>query len=107
MRLHRRCRVVERVRVLRRLALQLTLVGERSGAAVAKEPVVPDKLHVVSRMARLDAVDAYGVAVRRVARPTAIKVVHREGRIRGDLVQTLTAVDGFLDGVLVIEYFVP
>lgn len=37
-RFHRRGRVVQRVRVLRRLALQLTLVGQRARPAVAEEP---------------------------------------------------------------------
>lgn len=38
-RLHRGGRVVQRVRVLRRFALQLTLVGQRAGAAVAEKAV--------------------------------------------------------------------
>ncbi len=85
-RLHGRGRVVERVRVLRRLALQLTLVGQCAGAAVAEEAVVPDELDVVARVARFDAVDADGVAVGRVARPTAVEVVHWKRRVRRDLV---------------------
>ena len=37
-RLHGSCRVVQRVRVLGRLALQLALVAQRSGSAITEEP---------------------------------------------------------------------
>lgn len=81
MRFHGRRRVVEGVGVLRRLALQLALVRERAGAAVAEEAVVADELDLVARVTRLDAVDADGVPVGRVARPTPVEVVHREARV--------------------------
>ena len=76
MRLHWRGGIVEGVSILRRLALQLTLVRQRSGATIAKESVVADELNVVTGMARLDAVDANGVAVGRVARAASVEVVH-------------------------------
>ena len=106
-RLHGRGGIVERVRILGGLSLQLALVGQRSGAAVAEEAVVAYELDVVARVARLDAVDADGVAVGRVARPAAVKVVHGEGRVRRDLVQALAPVDRLLHRVLVVEYLVP
>jgi len=99
--------IVEGVRVLGRFSLQLTLVGERAGSAVAEEAIVADELDVVTRMARLDAVDANGVAVGGVARAAAVEVVHGERRVRGDLVEALAAVHRFLDSVLVVEYLVP
>ena len=58
--------VVERVGVLRRLALQLTLVVQRAGAAVTEEAVVTYKLHLVAAVASFDAVHADSIALRRV-----------------------------------------
>ena len=92
MRLHRWRRVVQCVSVLRRLVLQLTLVGQRAGATVAEEskgkqktkvsfdpqklsssnsPVMADKLHLVATVAGLDAVDADGIAIGGVAGATS------------------------------------
>lgn len=89
-RLHRRGGVVERVGVLRRLALQLTLVGEGTSTTITEESIMPDELDVVARVTRLDAVDADRISIGRVAGVAPVEVVHREGRVRADLVQTLT-----------------
>lgn len=102
-RLHRRGGVVERVGVLRRLALQLTLVGEGTSTTITEESIMPDELDVMARVARLDAVDADRVPIGRVARVAPVEVVHREGRVRADLVQTLTTGDGLFHLVLVVE----
>lgn len=64
---------------------------------------MPDKFDIVARMARLDAVDANRIPIRRITCLAAIKVVHREGRVAGNLVQTLTARDRLLHLVLVVE----
>lgn len=62
-----------------------------------------DKLNVVSRVTGLDTIDADCIAVCGVARSASVKVMHRKGRVRRDLVKTLTTIDGFFYGVLVIE----
>lgn len=67
-RLHGCCRVVQGVRVLGGLPLELALVAQGSRPTVAEEPIVPDELHFMSRVARLDAIHADSIAVRRVAR---------------------------------------
>lgn len=102
-RLHRRGGIVERVGVLRRFALQLTLVGEGTSTTITEESIMPDELDVVTRVARLDAVDADRVPVRRVARVAPVKVVHRERRVRANLVQTLPPGDGLFHFVLIVE----
>jgi len=85
MRLHGRCRIVECVSVLGGLVLQLALIAQCAGAAVAKEsiaiksniliffykitrdlPVVSDELNVMPIVAGLDAVDADCVPIRGV-----------------------------------------
>ena len=81
MRFHGRGRIVKCVGILRRFPLQLALIGERAGAAIAQETIVPDELDVVTRVTRFDAVDADGIAISRVARPTAVEIVHRKRRI--------------------------
>ena len=65
-----------------------------------------NELHVMPGVTYLDAVDADGVAIRCVARLASVEVVHRERRVTGYLVQTLSVRDGFLHRVLIIEYFV-
>lgn len=99
-RLHRRGGIVERVGVLRRLTLQLALVGEGTSTAITEESIMPDELDIVARVARFDTVDADRVAVGRVARVAAVKVVHRKGRVRADLVQALSSGNGLLHLVL-------
>lgn len=61
----------------------------------------------MSSMASLDAIDADGIPVRRVAGLAPVEVVHREGGVTGNLVQTLPVRDGLLHRVLVVEYLVP
>lgn len=58
-------------------------------------------------MASLDAIDANGIPVRRVAGLAPVEVVHREGSVTGNLVQTLPVRDGLFHRVLVVEYLVP
>lgn len=62
-----------------------------------------DELHVVSRMARLDAIDADRVAIRGVARLAPVEIVHRERRVTGYLVQALAVRHGLLHRVLIVE----
>lgn len=66
-----------------------------------------DKFNIVSGMTRLDTIDANSVAVGCVARSAAVKIMHREGCVRRDLVETLTTIDGFFNRVLVVEDLVP
>lgn len=88
------------------------------------------KLHIVALVAFLDAVDADGVPVCRVAGVTSgkkeagavseakrragvqlrgrsqqlpVEVMHGVAGVAGDLVETLPPADGLLDGVLVVE----
>jgi len=104
--LHWRSTIVQCVRVLRRFALQLTLITERTSAAVTKEAVVANKLDIVTRVARLDAIDTNGIAVGGVACATSIEVVHRKTCIARDLVETLASIHSLFDGVVVVEHFV-
>ena len=60
-------------------------------------------LDTVPGVADLDAVDADGVLVGRVARFAAVEVVHGERCVARDLVQTLTGLDRLLHHVLVVE----
>lgn len=89
MRFHRSSGIIQRVRVLRRLSLQLALVTQSASTAVTKEssrekaqikikfheschlPIVTNKLDIVSRVARLDTIYADSVSVRRVASATS------------------------------------
>lgn len=64
---------------------------------------MPYKLDVVSRMTGLDAINADGIAIGGVARLAPVEIVHREGGIRGDLVQALTVRHRLFHGVLVVE----
>ena len=52
-RLHRRGRVVQRVGVLRRLSLQLTLIVERARAAVAEKPAQDRQPRLKNRLANV------------------------------------------------------
>lgn len=57
MRFHGRRTIVQRIRVLRRFALQLTLIAQRSGTAIAKESRninAHDYNTIISFMARLN-----------------------------------------------------
>lgn len=105
-RFHWRRRIVQRVGVLRGFTLQLTLVGEGTSTTITEESIMPDELDIMARMTRLDAVHANRVPIGCVARVTPVEVVHRKRRVRADLVQTLTAGDGLLHLVLVVEYLV-
>ncbi len=107
MRLHRRCRVVKCIGILRGLSLELALVGQRACTTVAEKAIVADELDVVPGMTRLNTVDAYGVAVRCVAGAAAVKIMHREGRIGRDLIETLTTINGLFYRVLVVKDLVP
>lgn len=69
-------------------------------------PVVSDEFHVVAGVTGFYTIDTYRVAIRRVARLTAIEVVHREGGVRRDFVQTLPVPDSLLHRVLIVEYFI-
>lgn len=64
---------------------------------------MPNKLDVVSRMTGLDAIHADGIAIGGIARLASVEIVHREGGIRGDLVQALTVRHCLLHSVLVVE----
>jgi len=86
MRFHGRRTIVQRIRVLRRFTLQLTLIAQCSGAAVAKESVVSDEFNIVAGVTSFYTVNAYRVPIRRVARLATVKVVHGEGSVRGDFV---------------------
>lgn len=68
---------------------------------------MPDELDVMSSMASLDAIDANRIPVRRVAGLASVEVVHREGSVTGDLIQTLPVRDGLFHRVLVVEYLIP
>lgn len=68
---------------------------------------MPDELDIMSSMASLDAIDANRIPVRRVASLAPVEIVHREGGVTGNLVQTLPVRDGFLHRVLIVEYLVP
>lgn len=64
--------VIERVRVLGGLTLQLTVLAQSARPAVTEKPVVSDELHVMSRMASVDTVDADCVTLRCVACPAPV-----------------------------------
>lgn len=66
-------------------------------------PIMPDELDIVTRVARFDAIHANRVPIGRVAGMTPVKVVHRKGRVRADLVQTLATRNRLLHLVLVVE----
>ncbi len=105
--LHRRSRVVQSVRVLGGFALELARRGQAPGTAVAKETVVANKLNVVPSVASVDAVEADGVPVRRVARTTTVKVVHRERSVRRNFVQTEPPRHCRVHRVQVVVHLVP
>lgn len=64
---------------------------------------MPNELNVMSLMANLDAVDANGISIGRIARVTAIEVMHRERSVRRDFIQALTAADRLLNLIVVVE----
>lgn len=66
-----------------------------------------DELDVMSSMASLNAIDANRISVRRVAGLAPVEVVHREGSVTRNLVQTLPVRHGLFHRVLVVEYLVP
>lgn len=69
-------------------------------------PIVSDEFHVVARVTSSYTINTYCIAIRRVARLTAVKVVHGKRRVRGDFVQTLAVSDRLLHRVLVVVYFI-
>lgn len=62
-----------------------------------------NKFDVVASMASLDTIDTNGISVRSIAGLTSVEVVHGEGGVAGDFVQTLSIGDGFFHSVLVVE----
>lgn len=135
MRFHRSGAIVQRVGVLSRFTLELALIAQCSGTTVAKKsvkrtyvsqfyryghndpkrlvfvevqmlPVVSYEFNVMPSVTGFYAVNAYCVSIGRVARLTAIKVVHRKRSVRGNFVQTLSISHCLFNCILVIEYFV-
>ena len=107
MRLYGCRRVVERISILSRLALELALIGQRTGTAVAKEAIVSNEFNIMPGMTRLDAVYTYGVAIGGVAGAATVKIVHRKGSIGRDLVKALATIYSLFNRVLVIKDLVP
>lgn len=104
---HRRCRIVQGVRVLRRFTLQLTLVRQRTGTAVAEKSIMAYKLDVMTGVARFDAIHTDCIAIGGIARMAAVEIMHRERGVGRDFVQTLPARYRLLHLVLVVKYLVP
>ena len=65
-----------------------------------------NKLHLMSRMARFDTVDTDSVAIRGIARPTPVEVVHRKTGVAGYLVETLPAGHSLFHHVVITIDFV-
>lgn len=101
-RFHGGCRVVQCVRVLCRLALQLALVAQRSGSTITEESIVPDELDNMARMTSLDAIYADGITVGGVACSAPVEVVHGKTGVTGNFVETLTARHHLLHHVVVV-----
>lgn len=59
-------------------------------------PVMSHKLDLMILMASLDTVDTNGVRLCAVTRQTVVEVVHWEGVITADRVETFTEPDGIL-----------
>lgn len=69
-------------------------------------PIMSDEFHVVASVTGFYTINTYCIAIRRVARLAAIKVVHRKRGIRRNFIQTLAVSNSFLYCVLIIKYFV-
>lgn len=69
-------------------------------------PVVSDEFHIVTGMTSFYTINAYRIAIRRVASLTAVKVVHRKGSVRWDFVQALAISNRFLHRILITKYFI-
>lgn len=64
---------------------------------------MPDKFHIMSGMARLDAVHTDGIAIGRVARLAPVEIVHRERCVTRNLIQALPVRDRLLNCILIVE----
>lgn len=58
-------------------------------------------------MTRLYAINTYGISISRIAGLTPVEVMHWEGSVTRDFVQTLPVADCFFNSVLIIEDFIP
>lgn len=80
----------------------MTLKGNQN----ALLPVVANELNIVSSVADFDAVDANGISLSSVASLTSEKIVHRKTCVWGNFVQTLSALNGDLNSIVVVVNFV-
>lgn len=65
-----------------------------------------NEFHIVTSVTSFYTIDANSISISRVTRLTAVEVMHREGRVRRNLVKTLSVAYSFFNRILIIENFV-
>lgn len=69
-----------------RLSSKRTGIGQCSSTTVTEKPIVSNEFYVMSLMALLNAVHAYGIAVRGITGVTSVEVMHRIAGVTGYLI---------------------